>query len=144
MKRSLTNLILAFGSAFACAAGLHAEEFNMRGNIPFEFQASGKTHAAGTYLIGQTMSSPAITLRNAYSTKSENLGLAQGTERGKGASKLIFHAYGSTYFLAEVWTPEQMGTKLPVSAQEKQLRRLRKESEVSSITVACGRPSGDQ
>ena len=123
MKLTLSTLIMAFGSAFISAAGLQAQTFNMKANIPFTFQAAGAAHASGEYFVEHASNSAALTLRNVSSRNTELLGLAGFTEQNKGTARLTFHRYGNTYFLAEVWNAEQTGTKLPVSSREKEIRR---------------------
>ncbi len=143
MKQFLTNMILAFGSAFACAAGLHAQSYTIVANVPFAFEAGGTMHEAGRYMVERPPSTPALMLRNTRQARRTVIGLAPSApDYSKGPARLSFHRYGNQSFLAEVWNVEHTGTKIYPSAQEKEIGRSAQGAEMAVVTIIATRVPG--
>jgi hypothetical protein len=60
------------------------------------------------------------------------LTLAVDAKDGKSEPVLMFHKYGNSYFLSEIWTGESQGRRLFKSEREKELAR---ESTGTDIAV---------
>jgi hypothetical protein len=50
---------------------------------------------------------------------------------GESTPELVFHKYGNSYFLSEIWTGLGQGRQLPKSEREKELARETRGSEVA-------------
>ena len=123
------SLLLVAGSAFA-------QTINVRSNIPFSFNAAGKSMPAGQYSIktlgtdGKTLalqgSEPgAVMLLNANSTSK--LDAADST-------KLVFHVYGSEYFLSEIWVAgDNLGHQIPETRRERELAKGNAAQDVNVV-----------
>jgi hypothetical protein len=97
----------------------------MHATIPFDFRMGNKLVPAGTYLI-QTSGS-VVTLReeNGRALAVSFITIPESRAASEESGKLVFHQYGSDYFLARVWPPfTTSGQSLPPSAQERQLAKL--------------------
>ena len=113
--------LLALGIA-ACgyAQGLRAD-------IPFAFQINGQSYESGRYYFSPDalpeLPHEAWRIRSEETRKSKVFPTFTGTQTPglPKASKLVFHRYGRTYFLAEVWLQYQHGWQLPESQGERQL-----------------------
>jgi hypothetical protein len=55
-------------------------------------------------------------------------------------AKLVFHRYGDTYFLAEVWNGNDIGKELPKSKAEKEILSGRLNGPRPKAEVAVLRP----
>jgi len=144
MNRLLMNTILAFGSAFMCAAGLHAQSsYRLVAEVPFNFEAGGAMHKAGRYTVERPRNTEALILCSVKDTRRTFIGLApSAVDFAKSRGQLSFHRYGNRSFLAEVRNVEQAGIKIHPSAQEKEIRKTALGSEVAVVNVPCTRGTG--
>src|ERR1700736_5726377 len=90
------TLLLAATIAFA-----QSKEGDVVVNVPFAFVAGGTTLPAGHYIVSRQSDSLRIHDRNSQGLFVPTHS-AQRPEH-ESASKLVFHRYGDTYFLSEVW-----------------------------------------
>ena len=106
----------------------------LRANIPFDFSVRGKTLPAGEYEFRRITDDPSsLEVLNIHQNHEHTLFNTDPVEKGKIARRgeIVFHRYGDTYFLYEVWTAGlETGRELPISKQERFLR-----SEMASNTV---------
>jgi len=117
MKRYLTSL-LALGLLLAASA--HAQTA-MKVNIPFDFVVNGHNMSAGEYRVGSLGNGgDAIALQGTDNAIALTFACRAGEP--SATSKLIFHRYGTEYFLAQVWNAGQnSGRQLPSSAAEREI-----------------------
>ena len=124
------SLLLVAGSAFA-------QTINLRSNVPFSFNAAGKSMPAGQYSIktlgvsdGKSLalqgSEPgAVMILSANSSEKRN---------AADATKLVFHVYGSEYFLSEIWVAgNNLGHQIPVSTRERELAKGSSSQDVNVL-----------
>jgi len=96
----------------------------IRVTIPFDFIVRGRTLPAGKYLIRRIGDTPdGLTV---YNINSHQHALFESEpvekERAPKRGEVVFHEYGDTYFLAEIWTGgEQTGRELIPSRAERRL-----------------------
>jgi hypothetical protein len=99
----------------------------LRATIPFDFSVRGKTLPAGKYEIKRITDAPDGLIISSVNDKHERamfetepVELRKTPNRGE----IVFHRYGDSYFLSKVFSGgEQMGRELPVSREERRLRR---------------------
>jgi hypothetical protein len=107
----------------------------LQGNIPFEFQVGETVLPAGEYRITRNTNSQSILELRSLEGKPGILLLASPQLTAKSAqnTKLVFHRYGSTYFLRQVWQGGfgQNGNALSPS---------KAEHAIASQTAALARP----
>ena len=124
------SLLLVAGSAFA-------QTISIKSNIPFSFNAGGKSMPAGQYSIKSigTADTKTLVLRGSEpgavmmlnSNSADKLAPADAT-------KLVFHVYGSEYFLSEVWVAgNSLGHQIPVSVRERELAKGNTPQDVDVI-----------
>src|SRR5256885_1317769 len=73
--------------------------------VPFDFNVGDKAVLAGQYdVIIPSNTGDALSVRN-HAGKGQAMILGRSAERrgGQMIAKLVFHRYGSTYFLAQAW-----------------------------------------
>jgi hypothetical protein len=101
-------------------------------NVPFAFVAAGKTLPAGHYIVSRQNDSLRIHDR-------ENWGMFVPTHSAQrpaqeNSSKLVFHRYGDTYFLSEVWVGgDVLGRALFITKAERELAERGAEQELAEV-----------
>jgi len=112
----------------AAAASASALSFtNIRANIPFDFTIGEKTLPAGKYTLQRISPNGTDTLLiRSEDGKAGAIGLTNAVRASTSPTqtKLIFHRYGNSYFLSEVWTDgDDIGRRLLQSRSERELER---------------------
>ncbi|MFL6448452.1 MAG: hypothetical protein ACJ746_12280 [Bryobacteraceae bacterium] len=96
----------------------------LKANIPFEFRIGNTTHTAGEYsVVRSTVGCDVLLIRNldgqsgatAFSSISVQTKPTESSEK----SRLVFHRYGKTYFLSQVWQGDSTGLQLHRSKAER-------------------------
>jgi len=120
----------------------HAQ-VTMRGNIPFNFQVGETALPAGEYVIQQAGTSRMLTMRNLDRETGAIMYVVPQSLQAESArnTRLVFHRYGGTYFLSQVWQGRgQNGDALPQSKAERVTARQRTalpiphDMELASVT----------
>ena len=121
---SVITLTLLFAASAVSAKGQSIQR--VKADIPFEFVVGDKTLAAGEYWVSSTnQDGTALRIRN-ENTATTAMRLTNPIEprRSDTRSRLVFHRYGQTYFLAEVWTGgDAIGRQLLRSNSERAVQR---------------------
>jgi hypothetical protein len=96
--------------------------------VPFDFYAGSTLLPSGTYTVSPTSptSPDVLSLRSADLRTSILIQapLPAEARQARDHTRLVFRRYGGQYFLAEVWSQADSGSRLYVSDRE---RRLVKE-----------------
>jgi hypothetical protein len=132
--------LLAFTAALllsGLATGIcYAQQPVLAVNIPFAFQAGDQILPAGEYRLEPATSGAgqferlrqvdgdAVLIVSTIPVQSK-------TENPDPA--LIFHRYGQTYFLAQIWTGGATGRQLLKSDREKEMARGEESSELALL-----------
>lgn len=134
MKNLTMKLFLTFVSVCVFCNALNAQAYKMGANIPFAFHAGTSNLPAGHYTVEkpfetqvQSMVSPAG--RRIAVAPTGNLSDNQRQPR------LVFHHYGTEYFLSEIWNGEGTGTKLKPTAAENQAKESVAANHADTVTV---------
>ena len=133
MKKQIAVGVALLVAAIA-AGPSHAQQIVAKANIPFEFQMGNKTMPAGEYLIQRVSDTNEVALmirRTDASAATAITTFAVDAKNGDSEPELVFHKYGNSYFLSEIWTGQGQGRHLPASKREKEWARETKGSEVA-------------
>jgi hypothetical protein len=141
--KAVTMLISIIALAFATAVAATAQSRSqkIRADIPFDFVVGDKTLAAGEYVVGSLTSTTSEGL--AISSSDGNHRALRLTNAvissAPKPSMLIFHRYGNTYFLAQVWTQGATeGRELVRSKAERSAEReLASNARPEVVTVSA-------
>jgi len=93
----------------------------MRFETPFDFSVGDRVLPAGEYTASTI--GPALQIRGMDNKQIATV-LTHSTSRPavEEKGKLVFHRYGNTYFLSEVWRPGELsGQELSKSSQEREI-----------------------
>ena len=123
---ALAISILGVGDCFARPGMLQA-------NIPFAFEVGDKRLPAGQYQIESVTTGSGTLQVIRQSNGGANIFLstiAVEVHDSNSKAKLVFHRYGSEYFLAQIWNGEGK-VRLNESKQEKEAARNGSAIEVA-------------
>jgi hypothetical protein len=125
MKRnSIATSSLVVLSLLLTAAGAHAQSA-ARANVPFAFKVGTTQMPAGTYTIKNELGTNLIMVHNVQ-TGTSVVAMGQQQAPSSKTDKLIFHRYGSQYFLTAILGEKgSEGIALPATRQEKELQVAR-------------------
>jgi hypothetical protein len=105
--------------------------------IPFDFSVRDKTFPAGVYSVSRVNQDKTLLLLRSEDGR-EAINIVTNPVRAKeisGSGKLIFHRYGETYFLSQIWESDDIqGRQLSKSRTERSIEReMAKRGEEPSI-----------
>jgi hypothetical protein len=119
-KLSLFSLLAAV--VVMTAGSLNAQTSLVTANVPFAFSAGKTSFPAGEYRVNE------ISTLGALSIVGRDLGsgivnsLRTQSSSPSASTKLVFHRYGSHYFLYQIWVQgEESGRELRMTPLEKEL-----------------------
>jgi hypothetical protein len=138
--KSLSVPVVALLAVFATSVVSANAQTNQRvyAQIPFDFVVGDKMLSAGKYSVSsQLMDGSALLIRN-VKAKGSAIRLTDGIQSrsSQTQTRLVFHRYGQTYFLAEVWqNGYSTGRKLHQSKAERALQREREQVAQNSYDI---------
>ena len=133
MKRQIASFLGVFGLLLVAACA-NAQSVNVKANVPFDFVVGNVTIPAGAYSIqsiNDSIGSPTLVIRSANNKVARLVG-SNGAENLNPAatSHLLFHRYGDTYFLAQIWMQgERHGRELTQTRRETEMAKNLRLSE---------------
>src|SRR3982751_211371 len=108
LKQTLRVIaVLSFLLTLAFASTHAQSNTNIIVTVPFDFKIAGKTLPAGEYIVRRStqMSAEGVMIRRTDSRAAVFV-LTKSAQTGARPedSQMVFHRYGSQYFLSQVWT----------------------------------------
>jgi hypothetical protein len=141
MKKQVLRIVVgAMALLAALAATAQAQSGKVVVNVPFEFVIGSHHMQPGRYLVSSAANG---TLRIADTEVADNqmfvpvISIYSNTPND---AKLVFHRYGDTYFLAEVWNGNTLGREVLKSKAEKEILAGRLNPSRPKAEVAVLRP----
>ena len=126
IAKGLAMLMVTLALAAASAAVANGQSNHaLTAQVPFEFVVGDKTLASGEYSVRSIdQAGAAIAIRGREGESVVRLS-SPATRRDEAkAAKLVFHRYGSTYFLSQIWMAgESGGRELAKTKQERAMQR---------------------
>ena len=138
VAKGLTMLMLVVGLALASAAVANGQSGRqVTAQIPFDFIVAERTLRSGQYQVTKANGAgDVLAIRSADRTE-QLMRLSRpviAKNRQDKSAKLVFHRYGSTYFLSQVWVAgSDEGREFTKSRNERAL-----ENELKKIAVYHG------
>jgi hypothetical protein len=138
MKSRVTSL-LSIGIALVAVAAVQAQDRTVAANVPFSFYMGGSAMPQGSYKVDELSHGAVVSLRSKDSIKSVTTHEIAGQKQVEPA-RLVFHRYGDSYFLAEIWNGEtSVGQALATSKREKELAQNGAAPTLAVIRLALHR-----
>lgn len=122
---TIFTLMVALAILTSVVSANAQSQSRVAADIPFEFVVGDQTMAAGEYTIKSvTTEGNALAILGKDNRESVIL-LVEPIEpmNKRKSARLVFHRYGQNYFLAQVWTGDNVGRKLAKSKQERAMER---------------------
>jgi hypothetical protein len=119
MKKLVSRVLIA-GVALSGLVAAEAQTKIVTANVPFSFYMRSAAMPGGAYQVDALAPGRVIALRTRGSAEATTV--YQITGKADEAPRLVFHRYGDTYFLSEIWSGNgNIGFQLARSRQEKEL-----------------------
>lgn len=120
--------------ATSLAAVAQATRGDVVVDVPFAFQVGGQALPAGHYIVAPK--GDAVQIFDSQ-THSLFVPVHSASRAADSESKLVFHRYGDSYFLSEVWVQgNTIGKELFPSRSERELRTRKAEMELAVVRPA--------
>jgi hypothetical protein len=134
MKNLREAIVLAgLLTAVLVASGFGQSSLPLKANIPFEFQVGNNVMPAGEYRL-EPMNSFLLVESTDNRARAAILVRSCRTLKEQENSKLIFHRYGSNYFLSRIWVAgDSAGSEVPTSNHEKEMASSGTVTEVALL-----------
>lgn len=119
-----TNLLRTSIVAMLAASAAFAQGYApIRADVPFDFVVGNRTLRAGQYAMTSANAAGGSIVVKAADNKGSAivLGSALYSVGGHAPARLVFHRYGNTCFLAEVWGSDNVGRQVPKTSREREL-----------------------
>jgi hypothetical protein len=115
-------------------------QFQLVADVPFDFHVNGKLLPAGTYRVS-SMQSAAVLVSAMEPSGPRAAALTHAAGGGTvkhETSQLVFHRYGDSYFLRQVWRAGmEVGCNLPASRPEKEVLFRAANAQPDRVYVAA-------
>jgi hypothetical protein len=134
MKYKLLKTAILFGFLSLLPLAQAQMSQSIQGNVPFDFQVGNTVLPAGEYIVRPIRSgSPALQIHSSEPKGKGVMCLSISVQPNSGTdAKLVFHRYGNTYFLSQVWSGGgSTGSEFAPSKAERAIARQ---------MAAAGRP----
>jgi hypothetical protein len=113
-----------------------AQTATIRATLPFAFNVGRQFLAAGEYRVIVDSNTLRVAPPDAQGINCGSFSYISAGPSQDVSPKLVFHRYGNTYFLAEVWTGDTTrGHKLSISRAERHYARTTKPESTTVIAT---------
>ncbi len=121
---TMLMMTLALAAASAVVANGQSKQ-KLIAQVPFDFVVAQKTLRAGEYHVrAVNQAGDAIAIKSVDGDQVLRLSSPRERSNRQMAAKLVFHRYGNTYFLSQIWMAgESTGRELPKTREERALER---------------------
>ena len=141
MKSTFLTALQAIGIGLLLAASLVCgqmdHKFTMQ--IPFDFAASNQQFLAGDYTIKSDVSTGTVVIRREDGPEFVIATYSGGENKDYAHAKLVFHQYGTHFFLSQVWPAGATGRELSKSRKEVEMAKSSPQPEVVSVLASIPR-----
>lgn len=124
VAKGLTMLMLVVGLALASAAVANGQSGRqVTAQVPFDFIVAERTLRSGQYEVSNANAAGDVLAIRDADGKDQTMRLTSPVirnDRQDMNAKLVFHRYGSTYFLSQVWAAgKSEGREFAKTGQER-------------------------
>jgi len=134
----IAAIALSVAATLMAAGSAMAQNRAVEVTVPFSFTVNNTTLPAGSYSIASDPTHPnTLVVRDRTgSVKAVNVGISDASSIGK-TSTLIFHRYGSQYFLSEIrFASANSSLYFPANKQELRARKQLKKEGFESVATS--------
>lgn len=139
LLKGLTMLVSIVALAFVTALVSNAQSRRVRVNVPFDFIVGERTLAAGNYsaaTISRNSADAIVISSSDGRQKAIRLTSTVSENAATHPARLVFHRYGNTYYLTQVWAAgASEGREMLKSKSERAEAELAKNSSGPEIVT---------
>jgi hypothetical protein len=141
MKRQIAKGLAMFMVTLALAAAsavvANGQSSRLSAQVPFDFVVGDKTLRAGEYHVNSLNDAGnLIVIRSDDGDRAIRSTNTAQRRSNQQRAMLVFHRYGSTYFLSQIWMAgESTGRELPETRQERAIERELKMSAANRASA---------
>ena len=139
MKKQVLTAVALLSLLVTLVMSGYANSGRILVDIPFAFTAGKVTLPAGKYVVEQTSMIGNVLRIRAVEGKGQTYlnTMSNDTARmAQSKAQLVFHRYGDTYFLSQIWEPgSTVVQELPKSAAERELLKKRRNHLAENATA---------
>jgi hypothetical protein len=142
MKKQVLRIVV-FAMAISAASALMAQgpPIKVAVNVPFEFVVGSQHMPPGRYMVASAANGVLRIYDREVADNQMFLPVNSIESNSPKDAKLVFHRYGDTYFLAEVWNGNSaIGRQVLKSKAEKEIIAGRLNAPRPKAEVAVVRP----
>lgn len=128
MKKHGYKSFLIWGLLIGLAATSAQAQSKIKVNVPFDFTIGDRLLQAGEYTVqpaSPNVTSEVLLFRNGEgSPRAVTMGIRIEPNSKVTQAKLVFHRYGESYFLSQVWmNAGDAGSEIRAGSHERELAR---------------------
>ena len=133
MKR---HILITAALAMLATTAASAQTINVRAKVPLSFAVGSSILPAGEYSLQTLGFGNALAMRNRDANVTKLVLSTVCQSRTATKNKLIFHRYGDSYFLSQIWTEgSSLGYELPMTAREREMARNNSKEEIVLLAL---------
>ena len=141
MKFKFSRTATLFGFLLLLPLAQAQVSQSIQGNVPFAFQVGNTVLPAGEYIVHPLRSgSPALQIQSSEAKGKTIMCLSVPTQTTSAQEpRMIFHRYGSTYFLSQIWSGGGLNTGsefAPSKAERAMARQMAAAGRPHSMELA--------
>jgi hypothetical protein len=139
--KNLRTALLAL-TVLLLATAAHAQQTNVKADVPFDFVVGDRAYPAGEYTV-KSISDSGMALR-IDNTQEPEMGLILSNSchslQPSTGTKLVFQRLGDHYFLYQIWTEgNSSGREFPKSKAQTQLAQNRQKPQLLIVAANISR-----
>ena len=135
--KNLRSILLAL-TVLLLATAAQAQTTNVKASIPFAFVVGDHAYPAGEYTVKSlSQSGGALRIDNADESE-KGITISSACTSGQPATetKLVFHRFGNSYLLYQVWTAGYtLGREFPMSKAQVQMTKNNSKPELVIVAA---------
>jgi hypothetical protein len=129
MKFKLSTAATLFGFLLLLPLAHAQVSQSIQGNVPFNFRVGDSVLPAGQYIVRPLRSGSMVLQIHSSEPKGKGIMCLsnQVQANSRQNAKLVFHRYGDTYFLSQVWPGDGLSTGsgfVPSRAERAMVREM--------------------
>jgi hypothetical protein len=140
VKHAFFKMAGILALAFMAAPQVVRAQDRLLVNVPFAFTAGKTMLPAGEYVVAQLpMSAQTLAIKRADGSAQIYVpSLVAEARAPQTESKLIFHRYGNSYFLSQIWVAGEIrGQRLPKSEKEEEMALAARNQKQEDVTIVA-------
>ena len=136
MQKQLWTIIGFLAALLATSTALgQSNQGDTIANIPFAFTVANLTLPAGHYTVTR-LGETAFRISGSHNQGTVVLTHAVEGKAPESKGKMVFHRYGESYFLSEVWVAAGPGRKVFPSRAEEALDVKKSEMQIAELQTS--------